>query len=601
MALLDRANRRPLFRWSSKTTWIGSLAVALALGVAALSSMASESVIRDMDDDLHARIATYSTLLPGPLAAAVAHGDRDAARRTLDGLTADPDIAAVALRGPGGDELYRRGTPVAPFATVTGPELLAVDDRIAAVVPVPVVGARPGALTLELSVARLGGRHRTAMWAAIAAGTAALVFCVIARRLIVRSVVRRLHAISEVEAAAEPEARAPAEPDQRHDEIAIFGDAFHRMLTRLRRDQVRLRATVEELTAVKDELARTNGELEQRVALRAGELSDANRQLHLEMIQRSQMEVELRQAQKLESVGRLASGIAHEINTPVQFVSDSCTFLETATVDLIAVISAHRGALAELERGATGATAASEQMRTVEADRDLGYLIEQTPLAIKRALGGLQRVSAIVHAMKEFAYPDHKEQAPADLNRAILSTLTVARNEYKYVAEVRTELEDLPLVTCHIGELNQVVLNMVVNSAHAIAEAKAGADRDGLIVVRTRARGDDVAIEIEDNGCGIPAAASDKIFDPFFTTKEIGKGTGQGLAIARAVIVDKHAGKIDVDSRVGRGTIFTITLPVQGRVSVVGGAPGAGASIARSDDSVDRGLAPPSGLDLESA
>ena len=211
-------------------------------------------------------------------------------------------------------------------------------------------------------------------------------------------------------------------------------------------------------------------------------------------------------------------------------------------------------------------------------------------------------MSAIVRAMKEFAYPDHAEQVPADLNRAILSTLTVARNEYKYVAEVRTELDDLPLVTCHVGELNQVILNMVVNSAHAIAEASAKAERerDGLIVVRTRASGDLVEIEIEDNGCGIPASALDKIFDPFFTTKEIGKGSGQGLAIARAVIVEKHAGKIDVASRVGYGTTFTITLPVFGR-DQPGPGPIAGKSPARSDDSIDRGPRPSSGLPRESA
>jgi signal transduction histidine kinase len=325
-----------------------------------------------------------------------------------------------------------------------------------------------------------------------------------------------------------------------------------------------LRTTVAELTAVKDELARINGELEQRVAQRTSELSDANRQLHTEMAQRSQIEVELRQAQKLESVGRLASGIAHEINTPVQFVSDSCTFLETATDDLISVIAAYRGALADLESGAIAPAAAAARLRKLEADRDVAYLTEQTPLAVRRALQGLERVSAIVHAMKDFAYPDHQDQAPADLNRAILSTLTVARNEYKYVAEVHTELGELPLVTCHIGELNQVILNMVVNSAHAIESAKAENDRDGRIVVRTRDLGDDVAIEIEDNGCGIPADAFDKIFDPFFTTKEIGKGTGQGLAIARAVVVDKHQGKIEVASRVGHGTTFTIHLPVRG-------------------------------------
>ncbi|HET7504053.1 MAG TPA: ATP-binding protein [Kofleriaceae bacterium] len=330
--------------------------------------------------------------------------------------------------------------------------------------------------------------------------------------------------------------------------------------------ETRLRNTVAHLIAVEGELARANQDLEQRVGQRTTELIDANRQLRAEMAHRSQIEVELRQAQKLESVGQLASGIAHEINTPVQFVSDSCAFLETATDDLIAVIATYRDAVAEIERAPTpeAIAAATAELRRAEAERDVTYLSEQIPLAISRALQGLGRVSAIVRAMKEFAYRDRAEQAPADLNRAIQSTLTVARNEYKYVAEVKTELADLPLVTCHIGELNQVFLNMVINSAHAIASAKAEHERPGLITVRTRAHGANVEIEIEDNGCGIPPEAIDKIFDPFFTTKEIGKGTGQGLAIARAV-VDRHAGKIAVDSHVGVGTTFLITLPVLGR------------------------------------
>jgi signal transduction histidine kinase len=591
-----RRVRRP---WSNRTTWIGSLAVALGVGVAALTAV-PQLAIREMDEDFHARIANYSAILPGQLDAAVATGDRDAARRALGALAADADVIAVTLRGSAGDEIYRAGAP-GPLSGAAAPRgMVESGDRVAIVLAVPAAGRPAGQLAIELSTARLRHDRRIAVWTAIIAGAAALLFGLIARRLIARSVVERLRTLVEAETATDRDDDRPQAPDQPHDEIAIFGDAFHAMLTRLRHDQVRLRTTVSELTAVKDELACTNRELEQRVAQRTSELIDANRQLHGEMAQRAQMEVELRQAQKLESVGRLASGIAHEINTPVQFVSDSCSFLETATVDLITVIAAYRAALAELDTRALTASAACDRMRGVEAERDLGYVIEQTPLAIQRALNGLSRVSAIVHAMKEFAYADRKEQAPADLNRAILSTLTVARNEYKYVAEVTTEFDDLPPVTCHIGELNQVILNMVVNSAHAIADAKGQLDRDGRIVVRTRAADTEVAIEIEDNGCGIPAAAFDKIFDPFFTTKEIGRGTGQGLAIARTVIVDKHAGKIEVASRVGYGTTFTITLPVLGRDSVAI-APISGEPIARSDDSIDRGLPPPSGHDLESA
>ena len=591
-------------RWSSKTTWIGALAVVLALGFAALTSVSSQRMIRDMDEDLRARIASYSGLASARLGRVIAEDDRDTARRILKPFTADPDVVAVTLRGDLGAELYRYGTPGAwltsPDDRVEAGTVLEIGDRLATEVPVPSTGRR-GTLRLELSTARLRTHRRIAGWAAISAGISALLFAVITRRLIARSVVRRLHAIVEIEAEAERDPGAPPVPEQSHDEIAIFGGAFHRMLARLRNDQLRLHATVSELTVVQDELARTNRELEQRVEQRTAELRDANHQLQVEMTSRSQIEVELRQAQKLESVGRLASGIAHEINTPVQFVGDSCSFLETSTADLIAVIAAYRTAVNELEAKAIAPASAAARMRGVEAERDLGYLIEQVPLAVRRALQGVERVSAIVRAMKEFAHPDRKEQAPADLNRAILSTLTVARNEYKYVAEVRTELGDLPLVTCHIGELNQVVLNMIVNAAHAIASANEQRPRDGLIVVRTRPCGDEVAIEIEDNGCGIPAELFDKIFDPFFTTKEIGKGTGQGLAIAHSVIVDKHAGKIDVASQVGQGTTFTITLPVVGRGDSAPDPGVAGQSIAISDDSIDRGPGPPTGHDRETA
>jgi signal transduction histidine kinase len=346
------------------------------------------------------------------------------------------------------------------------------------------------------------------------------------------------------------------------DEIGALGSAFNRMLSRLRAERARLHQTVTDLTAAEEQLAAANRELEHRVGERTSELVDANRQLQLEMQQRSMIEVELRQAQKLESVGRLASGIAHEINTPVQFVSDSCAFLDSATADLIAVVTGYRAALTALDQQEIDPATALQRSRDLEAERELGYLVDQMPLAVQRALLGLERVSDIVRAMKDFAYPDRQEQTPSDLNRAIASTLTVARNEYKYVAEIETRFGELPMVTCHLGELNQVFLNIIVNAAHAIKSSCVAGQ--GKIAICTSAGAGDVQITIEDNGGGIPDSVIDKIFDPFFTTKEIGTGTGQGLAIARAVVVDKHRGKLDVTSVVGTGTRFTITLPILG-------------------------------------
>jgi len=188
-------------------------------------------------------------------------------------------------------------------------------------------------------------------------------------------------------------------------------------------------------------------------------------------------------------------------------------------------------------------------------------------------LDGVARVATLVRAMKEFAHPDRKERAAADINAALLSTLTVARNELKYVAEVETEFGDLPLAVCNIGELNQVFLNLLVNAAHAIGDAVNGTGQKGVIRVRTSLEEDAVLISIADTGGGIPEDIRNKIFDPFFTTKESGRGTGQGLAIAHSVVVDKHGGTLTFASEVGKGTTFFIRLPLDGEVKPVGEKP----------------------------
>jgi len=155
--------------------------------------------------------------------------------------------------------------------------------------------------------------------------------------------------------------------------------------------------------------------------------------------------------------------------------------------------------------------------------------------------------------------------APIDLNRAIESTLVIARNEYKYVADLEVDLGSLPPVVCHAGDVNQAVLNVVVNAAHAIGDLVQGTDGRGKISVRTRRDGPDAVVEISDTGGGIPESVRGRIFDPFFTTKEVGRGTGQGLAISHSVVVDKHGGQISFDSVIGRGTTFTLRLPIEGK------------------------------------
>lgn len=274
------------------------------------------------------------------------------------------------------------------------------------------------------------------------------------------------------------------------------------------------------------------------------------------------LEVELNQAQKLESVGRLAAGIAHEINTPIQFIGDNTHFLQDSFNSLLAMMKEYQ-ALREAVESATISKNLLEEIRQAEAEADVPYLSEEVPKAIAQTLEGVDRVATIVRAMKEFAHPDTRQKSAADLNRAIKSTLTVARNELKYVADVETDLGDLPPVVCNISDLNQVFLNLLVNAAHAIREVvREGTDAKGKIRVRTRREGNTVLIAISDTGCGIPENIRGRIFDPFFTTKEVGRGTGQGLSIARSVVVEKHGGSLTFETEPGKGTTFFVRLPI---------------------------------------
>jgi PAS domain S-box-containing protein len=288
---------------------------------------------------------------------------------------------------------------------------------------------------------------------------------------------------------------------------------------------------------------------------------ELNDKLLMQMQERERISMEQRLAQKLESVGRLAAGLAHEINTPIQYVGDSVHFLRDAFDDLFRLFHGYRDALKELKSSHTSAAAQLADLRELEIECDFDFLSIEVPKAFERTLEGAERVAGIVSAMKEFAHPDGTQHSAADLNHALSTTLIVACNEYKCAAAINTDFADLPSVTCNIGELNQVFLNLIVNAAHAIHDA--GRDMStGCIAVKTRTHGDVVQIEITDNGCGIPQENLDRIFDPFFTTKEAGRGIGQGLAIARSIVVDKHGGTIDVHSEPGIGTSFVICLPL---------------------------------------
>ena len=268
-------------------------------------------------------------------------------------------------------------------------------------------------------------------------------------------------------------------------------------------------------------------------------------------------QAELVQAQKLESVGQLAAGIAHEINTPMQYIGDNTTFLKNTVVRLLKIAEA-----AEVASGPDASVEDRERLAELVAKSKLPMLVERAPKAADDALTGVENVSRIVAAMKRFSHPGSAELAPVDLNDSIATTLTVCRNEWKYAADVVTVYGDVPTVQGHLGELNQVWLNMIVNAAHALVERHG--DRKGTITITTDAPdADHVRVTIADDGAGIAQEHLDRVLDPFFTTKEVGKGTGQGLAIAHQVITNGHHGTLTVDSTKNVGTTFTITLPTQ--------------------------------------
>jgi PAS domain S-box-containing protein len=279
----------------------------------------------------------------------------------------------------------------------------------------------------------------------------------------------------------------------------------------------------------------------------------------LDVTEQRALERELMQAQKLESIGQLAAGIAHEINTPTQFIGDNIRFLQESFRDIVRLVEQ----LAVLVRGSGNGSIQSAPIAAALNGSAVSYLREELPKAISQSLEGVERIAKIVGAMKEFSHPG-VDRTPLDLNRAIASTITVATNEWKYVADVTTDFDaTLPLVPVMPGAFNQVILNMIVNAAQAIGDIAAGATSSkGAIAIATRRVDDWVEIDIADTGCGIPAKVLDRIFDPFFTTKMVGKGTGQGLAIAQDVIVKKHGGTISVDSQPGVGTTFTVRLPL---------------------------------------
>ena len=301
--------------------------------------------------------------------------------------------------------------------------------------------------------------------------------------------------------------------------------------------------------------------------------------ISVDITERKRLEEQLRQAQKLEAVGQLAAGIAHEINTPLQYVGDNTRFLKDSLGDLTDLIGSYQSLLAACQANRVSPEIV-EQTANAARVADVDFLLREIPAALDQSLEGLGRVTQIVQSIKDFAHPGSSRMCHADLNKAIESTITVARNEWRYVADLETNFDrELPFIKCVVGEINQVVLNLIVNAAHAIADKTRGATagEKGKITISTvykpgcacapiheesdKAAAGSIEIIISDTGSGIPPLIREKIFDPFFTTKTVGKGTGQGLAIAHSVVA-KHRGTLSFTSETGRGTTFVIQLPL---------------------------------------
>ncbi len=269
-------------------------------------------------------------------------------------------------------------------------------------------------------------------------------------------------------------------------------------------------------------------------------------------------------SQKMEAIGQLAAGIAHEINTPIQYIGDNINFFQRTFTRFGEVLNFYHDRLVEiLQKNGT-----PEEIAEIEdqfQDKKIALYLTEAPAALQESQEGIERVRKIVMAMREFSHASDQDMKMADLNKAILTTITISRNEWKYIADMETELDpDLPQIFCQIDEINQVVLNMIVNASQAIQQALLNTPGEkGRIKISTRSDISKVYISISDTGTGIPESIRDRIFDPFFTTKDIGKGTGQGLALAHNIVVMKHKGRIHVDTEPGKGSTFTIELQIE--------------------------------------
>ncbi|MGL1903609.1 MAG: ATP-binding protein [Fibrobacterales bacterium] len=283
--------------------------------------------------------------------------------------------------------------------------------------------------------------------------------------------------------------------------------------------------------------------------------------------EKKRLESQLLQSQKMESIGTLAAGVAHEINTPIQFIGDNTLFIKDSIYNVFLLLREYENTVKEIVQlfpDHESITKLEEHLEQTAEEIDIDFLKNEMPTALTQSMEGVSRVTNIVKAMKDFSHSGSENMALESVNSAIESTIVIAKNEWKYCADLETTLSDsLPLVKCYIGEIKQVILNLIINASHAIIERFKGTHEKGFITVSTSATETHIVIVITDNGSGIPEEIQDKVFDHFFTTKEVGVGTGQGLSMAYQTITAKHKGSIGLKSIPGEGTTFTIKLPLE--------------------------------------
>jgi two-component system NtrC family sensor kinase len=311
---------------------------------------------------------------------------------------------------------------------------------------------------------------------------------------------------------------------------------------------------ITERKRVEDEIRELNRNLERRVRDRTRQLEASTQERDRAFRELQMAHARILHQEKMAAIGQLATGIAHEINTPAQYLSDNLAFLERALPQAVAALSSYRELRASLADGSTEGL----------ADADMAYFIDEVPRALRESRVGVQCIARIISAMRDFAHRGSDQPERADLSRLISNAAEMSRNEWSAVGELDVSIgPGASTLVCLPDRLSQVILNLLVNAAHAIADAgrPPGA---GRMKVSTRLDGDWLEILVEDNGCGIPAEDRHRIFEPFFTTKPAGRGTGQGLAIAHDIVVGVHQGHLRVDSEPGAGTTFTIRLPAQG-------------------------------------